>query len=883
MPDEHFYLGIDLGTTNSSIHWGALNPNTKLIEPHSLAFDQRVSDGSIQRRALLPSFVYFKQGEPHPIVGEYARSLGLQAQPSRVARSVKSYMGREDWRFEADGRSYTAAQLSSYILQTLFAGIKNTWDRLVTDVVITVPASFDGDMRADTLEAARLAGFKTTEKNGETRNLLLDEPRAALFDLLNQQASGSIPAAVIDLSTAKTVLVFDLGGGTLDVSLHSVSLKSDGTDMSVDDLAISRYTQLGGDVFDRLVADELQRRFEARLKRSLEEMDPTDRYLVRFKLEVQAEQAKQRLTTDIQQRLSQGAESIPDSFAVDIHMPFLFDNQSLFTQLSKKEFEDLIAPLLGHHLSMNDLPTFDSLDYSKADNIIYPILDVLSKAEKQMEGRVPKVDAVVLNGGMTRVHAVRSRLETFFGLRPLTVLDPEMSVSRGASIHHYRLHRGFRPRAILAESIGVEVHGEHVQHLIPAGTVLPTQQVFDGFFEVPFENATVIRLPLYRGEGKTPGPPNKKILERRLVLSKPQRAGAPLHVEISIDVNKLVRFVASLTNSPGDQVIVEVGAEASEADATLVRPLAVQPYRPPNPPYPPEQARLEIRKASGTWDVGRFRDLQPWIVDAANGQQLIEILLQELPGLNRIGRARVLQMLGELGVRYPRHPKIADIIQACLQNMSGKALESTASISTATRSAVVALGKIGSSTMESSLINLLGLPDVDAIRGDILFSLGKCGASRNVLEHVHAYFDSERKGDRIASLWAIGRLGSREKNPVIPIADLLELIPHVCCKTDARFESHAVARKYAVYALGEIGDRRTVLPHREVIDQEHADMIVASLQQAKKRVLNARDQEEIQTRRFADLALRMVKGEVLSVADAGTLMAVRTLMALGGH
>src|SRR5690606_38537042 len=148
--------------------------------------------------------------------------------------------------------------------------------------------------------------------NGAARNLLLDEPRAALYDLLHQQVSGNIPRLILDLATPKTVLVFDLGGGTLDVSLHRVSQPTEDLFLGVEDLAISRYTQLGGGVFDSLLADELQRRFENRWNLKLDRLPASERNQVRVKFEVQAEQVKQRLTNDIDARLQRGAESVPD-------------------------------------------------------------------------------------------------------------------------------------------------------------------------------------------------------------------------------------------------------------------------------------------------------------------------------------------------------------------------------------------------------------------------------------------------------------------------------------------------------------------------------------------------------------------------------------------
>jgi molecular chaperone DnaK (HSP70) len=883
--DEHFYLGIDLGTTYSSIHWGALNPNTKLIEPKELSFDQYIGDGSMQRRTLQPSFIYFRQDDPIPIVGEHARTFGLRGQPSRVARSIKSHLGDRDWQFEVDDHTYSAAELSAILLRNLFAGIRNTWDRNITDVVITVPASFDSDMREDTLAAARLAGFKTNETNGTPRNLLLDEPRASLYDLVNQQRAGLIPPTLVDFTVPKNVLVFDLGGGTLDVSLHRVVQDSTTNEVRVDDLAISRYTQLGGDVFDSLVADELQRRFEERHKMRISGLPPSEQRIARFLFEAEAEQAKRRLTTDIEQRLNQGAESIPDDFGVDIHNPYMVDNKGLFTRLTKRDFNTAIAPLMGVELTLADVAHADELDPTRTNNIIGPVLDVLRKAQRKCAGEMPSVDTVVLSGGMTRVHAIRDRLQAFFGIRPLTVLNPDLSVSRGAAIYHHMLHRGVRAKQILAESIGLEVHGNKIHTLIPAGTVLPTKEVFTDLFEVPYEDATVIRVPLYRGEGPLPASPNKRIVERRLVLSHPQPAGAPLDVEVSVDENKVLRFVASLRCSPSEKIEVISGAESTDPPVTTT----VRPPRTPTPPSPflPTGSPVDIswmtqqlRHADERKSMTDFKALEPRLVAASNSEAVVKALIGLLSQLKLMGMSEVLFMLGEIGVRYPTHPCRNEMIQACLQHIRPSELVYDVVANTKGKNAIIALGKIGSPLAESALINLLKRQDQPALLDGVITSLGKCGNSVNALQHVSRQIDSDLKAARIVALWAVGRLGSRERAAPLPISELTPLVPKLLQRTDPKREPHGTARANAIYALSEVCDRRAELPHRDVVSEAIAAQVIQVLTPITLRVHIGETYDATSARRFAGIAIRMASGETLTAEEQGALMAVRSLISV---
>jgi molecular chaperone DnaK (HSP70) len=887
--ENHYYLGIDLGTTNSSMHWGAINPSTKRVEPQPLEFDQRKEDGTIGRRLLLPSYIWHQLGDPIPIIGEYARKQGLEAQPSRVARSVKNYMGRRDWCFEVDKNKYSAVDLSATLLQTMFSGIAQRWGFPVDDVVITVPASFDGDMRADTLNAAQNAGFKTFEKDKQPRNLLLDEPRAALYDFLNQQLAGHLPPGIyLDLTTPKIVLVFDLGGGTLDVSLHTVKQSSDVDEVGVDDLAISRYTQLGGGVFDNLIATELIRRFEERNKIRLSDLAPIEEQQIRVKFEVIAEQTKQRLTNDIEERVKFGTTEIPDDFSVDVQALYLYQTKGLVTKLSKGEFEKILLPLMAPSLNLSSIDNFLDVPYT-ADNIIYPILDVLAKAKVKL-GYVPKVDAVVLNGGMTRVHCIRERLHDFFGFRPIRVLDPEHSVSRGATVYHYLLHRGWKPRQILAESIGVEANndngGSRIFNLVPAGTVLPFQQKYSNRFSIPYDGATKITIPLFRGEKDLPEPPNKKILERHLKFNSPQKEGTPIVVEISIDENKVVSFAATLPN--GERAEVQVGFDYDQGE-TIEQSVKTPKKTSPTPvntqlPIRPEEFSRKYIDLANNWRESELKDLGNKLLFASNAPELIKVLLREQVRYNRAGRQRMVFILGEFAQKNPESELVPTIISTCI-SMIGSWVSNEKALATVVRNAVVALGKIGSGIAESHLINLLNDPRSFPIRGDTLMALGKSSKDPNAIHHIAKYLDSDRDGERIGSLWALGRLGSREHLPLFPIdsfSDLVTIIGQHCFLPE---EPHDTARRMAVYALGEIGDRRAKVGHNDVIGNDLAEYIVMVLQRVLKDLRLNRDtrfmNDELRMmENHGNIALKQVQGEMLTDDEARVLMSVRSLMSI---
>lgn len=367
---RNFFVGIDLGTTNSAIAWGRVDPRGDQVIPRVIEVDQVVEGGSVARRPLLPSAVFFAEGKT-PQVGEYARSMSA-IKTSRVARSVKSAMG-SDALYTFDGETYTPAEISGYILRHLAQTAQRTLGFLPDDVVITVPASFDSDMRKATVEAAARAGFRVTEKDGSPRNILLDEPRAALYDFVNRQVRGEVPDSLVDFSSPKNVLVFDLGGGTLDISLHKVCYGRD-RQLEVEDFAISRYTRLGGDDFDRAVAGYFMDIFARKVSLSAlneQEMAILEQRFLRF-----AEEAKIDLVNEMETRSVLGIQDGSD-VEVEIIKANVLGDYSFEYTLSFSEFERVIAPLMGNAVTLEKVRR-EEVD-ELAENVMTPVADVLLK------------------------------------------------------------------------------------------------------------------------------------------------------------------------------------------------------------------------------------------------------------------------------------------------------------------------------------------------------------------------------------------------------------------------------------------------------------------------------------------------------------------------
>ena len=382
------YIGIDLGTTNSAIAYGGINRKSNRCDAHIIDIPRKVDAHRSNNDSLLPSCKYFPESGT-PFIGDYAKTM-LGKYPNRVAKSTKCRMdkGFDDLEMEV---SCTPIQVATSILKHLKSGVGNRFNLIdFPDVVITVPASFPHAMREATIKAAKCAGFEITEQN------LLEESKAALHYFCNQQ----FPEEGIEFNESK-ILVFDLGGGTLDVSLHEVT--KDEQSLTINDIAKSPYKRFGGDQFDEKVADKLLSEYG----NPAETSDEPDQLKIQFQF--YAEIAKIQLGDQIN-----AIHHIPNLHYSINKQPYLPTGTVLPTfnyELTWDEYKDIIRPFLANDLCLES-PHCSSRD----DNIIDPILKVLDDAKRKLDrSKRPEVDIVLLNGGMTKLPVIEQRLKELFG------------------------------------------------------------------------------------------------------------------------------------------------------------------------------------------------------------------------------------------------------------------------------------------------------------------------------------------------------------------------------------------------------------------------------------------------------------------------------------
>lgn len=454
--EEHndLCVGIDLGTTNSvlSIINVKLNGDiiSKVVEIPRAVDTYTVVEGAkfnTQRKPTLPSCVYYDDEHYYKtVVGDFAKKR-YPVRPHLVAKSIKSQMGNEfATGLSPEVPDKTPAQISARILEHMLRHAEKIFRTKIDDAVITVPANFDSSMCRATRDAAEIAGIKIKNNDDSERPVLLSEPNAVIYDFINQAHNGEIPANVLDLSKKKHVMVFDLGGGTLDITLHAIERRDSSTEiLKVKEIATNRYTLLGGDDFDKAIAEAMFRRYVKQHERHVDIVNKLrrEKKTIMPQLLVYAEELKLELSDrkndDI---VSSGWDEDEEDNDFPIGGNISSTGYAYDDTFTVEEIEEILSPFMGTHLTFDDYKKLDELTGdNNTRNIIYPILDVLNKAAEKLNTNNVVIDAVIMNGGMSKFYMITERLKQFFGFDPIVALDPDQAVARGAAVYHYYLHR----------------------------------------------------------------------------------------------------------------------------------------------------------------------------------------------------------------------------------------------------------------------------------------------------------------------------------------------------------------------------------------------------------------------------------------------------------
>ena len=480
-------IGIDLGTTNSCV--AVMEGGKPVVIPNS--------EGS----RTTPSIVAFtKTGER--LVGEPAKRQAV-TNADRTISSIKRHMGT-DYKVTIDDKSYTPQEISAMILQKLKADAESYLGDKVTEAVITVPAYFNDAQRQATKDAGKIAGLDVKR--------IINEPTAAAL------------AYGLDNEKEQKIMVYDLGGGTFDVSIIEIG------DGVIEVLATNGDTHLGGDDFDNKITDWMVSEFK-----KAEGVDLSQDKMALQRLKEAAEKAKKELST---------------STTTNINLPFI-------TATSE-------GP---KHLDMNlTRAKFDELTSDLIERTTVPVQNALKDAGIT----AADLGKVLLVGGSTRMISAQDKVKQLTNHEPSKSLNPDECVAIGASIQGGKLAGDAGAGDVLLLdvtplSLSIETMGGVATRLIERNTTIPTKK--SQIFSTAADNQEAVDIHVVQGERQF-AKDNKTLGQFRLDGILPARRGVPqIEVTFDIDANGIVNVSAKDLGTGKEQhITITSGSNMSDAD-----------------------------------------------------------------------------------------------------------------------------------------------------------------------------------------------------------------------------------------------------------------------------------------------------------------------------
>ena len=480
-------IGIDLGTTNSCV--AVMEGGKPVVIPNS--------EGS----RTTPSVVAFtKTGER--LIGEPAKRQAV-TNADRTISSIKRHMGT-DYKVTIDGKSYTPQEISAMILQKLKADAESYLGEKVTEAVITVPAYFNDAQRQATKDAGKIAGLDVKR--------IINEPTAAAL------------AYGLDNDAEQKIMVYDLGGGTFDVSIIEIG------DGVIEVLATNGDTHLGGDDFDNKITDWLVSEFK-----KAEGVDLSTDKMALQRLREAAEKAKKELST---------------ATTTNINLPFITATaegpKHLDITLTRAKFDELTLDLI--------------------ERTAVPVQNALKDAGITASD----LGKVLLVGGSTRMINAQDKVKALTGMEPSKSINPDEGVAIGAGVQGGKLSgEGGAGDVLLLDvtplSLSIETMGGVATRLIERNTTIPTKK--SQVFSTAADNQEAVDIHVVQGERQF-ARDNKTLGQFRLDGILPAKRGVPqIEVTFDIDANGIVNVSAKDLGTGKEQhITITAGSNMSDSD-----------------------------------------------------------------------------------------------------------------------------------------------------------------------------------------------------------------------------------------------------------------------------------------------------------------------------